>query len=83
VQHLREREDFRRLIHQHDAACRVRRATADAERARVNVTRSLRATIDRITQAAPVAGAHLTSSIRTGTMCRYQPGPGGPDGWST
>jgi hypothetical protein len=64
-------------------AGRPRRATADAERARVNVTRTLRATIDHITTAAPITGAHLTSSIRTGTMCRYQPAPGGPDRWRT
>jgi hypothetical protein len=62
-------------------AGRPRRAGADAERARVNVTRTLRATIDRITLVAPIAGAHLASSIRTGTMCRYQPAPGGPDRW--
>ena len=64
-------------------AGRPRRATADAERARVNVTRTLRATIDRVMAAAPIAGAHLASSIRTGTMCRYQPAPGGPDRWHT
>jgi len=64
-------------------AGRPRRATADAERARVNVTRTLRATIDHITMAAPIAGAHLTASIRTGTTCRYQPAPGGPDRWRT
>jgi AAA ATPase-like protein len=64
-------------------AGRPRRATADAERARVNVTRTLRATIDHITMAAPIAGAHLNSSIRTGTVCRYQPAPGGPDRWRT
>jgi hypothetical protein len=62
---------------------RPRRATADAERARVNVTRTLRATIDRITLAAPVAGAHLSASVRTGTLCRYQPAPGGPAHWHT
>jgi hypothetical protein len=64
-------------------AGRPRRATATAERARVNVTRTLRATIDRITMAAPIAGAHLNSSIRTGAACRYQPGTGGPDRWHT
>jgi hypothetical protein len=64
-------------------AGRPRRATADTERARVNVTRTLRTTIDRITLAAPIAGAHLASSIRTGTLCRYQPAPGGPDRWRT
>jgi hypothetical protein len=64
-------------------AGRPRRAGADAERARVNVTRTLRATIDRITVAAPIAGAHLNASIRTGTLCRYQPAPGGPARWQT
>jgi hypothetical protein len=64
-------------------AGRPRRATADAERARVNVTRTIRAAIDRITLAAPVAGTHLQSSIHTGTRCRYQPAPGGPPDWST
>jgi hypothetical protein len=64
-------------------AGRPRRASADAERARVNVTRTLRATIDRITAAAPMAGAHLNASIRTGAQCRYQPAPGGPARWQT
>jgi hypothetical protein len=62
-------------------AGRPRRAAAEAERARVNVTRTLRAAIDRIALAAPIAGAHLQASIRTGTACRYQPGPGGPASW--
>ena len=64
-------------------AGRPRRTSADAERARVNVTRTVRAAIARIAKAAPVAGAHLDSSIRTGIMCRYQPAPGGPDSWHT
>ena len=51
------------------------------ERARVNVTRTLRATLGRITDAAPRAGAHLAVSIHTGRACRYQPGPGGPSRW--
>lgn len=55
-------------------------STAD-ERARVNVTRTLRATLDRIADAAPRAGAYLAASIRTGRTCRYQPGPGGPSRW--
>ena len=64
-------------------AGRPRRATADDERARVNVTRTVRAAIEHITLAAPVAGTHLQSSIRTGTLCRYQPAPGGPANWRT
>ena len=60
---------------------RDRRASAESERARVNVTRTLRATIDRIMLAAPRCGAHLAASVRTGRACRYEPAPGGPARW--
>jgi hypothetical protein len=60
---------------------RRRRTTSDSERARVNVTRTLRATLSRISVAAPQAGAHLNASIRTGLECRYDPAPGGPARW--
>lgn len=60
---------------------RGRVATIEAERARVNVTRTLRAALERISERAPRAGAHLQSSIRTGLACRYQPAPGGPPRW--
>lgn len=60
---------------------RVRDTSAEAERARVNVTRGLRATIDRIAASAPRAAAHLRASIRTGRACRYDPAPGGPARW--
>jgi len=53
----------------------------EAERARVNATRTLRATIERIASAAPRAAAHLRVSIRTGAACRYDPAPGGPSRW--
>jgi hypothetical protein len=62
-------------------AGRNRQSSSEAERARVNVTRTLRATIERIAPAAPLAAAHLRGSIRTGAACRYQPAPGGPDRW--
>jgi tetratricopeptide (TPR) repeat protein len=60
---------------------RSRRAAPEAERARVNVTRTLRAAIDKIGLAAPRAAAHLRASVRTGGACRYDPVPGGPDRW--
>jgi len=60
---------------------RGRMVAPEAERARVNVTRTLRATIERIAPAAPHAAAHLRASIRTGQACRYQPAPGGPARW--
>jgi tetratricopeptide (TPR) repeat protein len=62
-------------------AGRARDLSPEAERARVNVTRTLRATLERIAEIAPGAGAHLHASIRTGRACRYEPGPGGPADW--
>jgi hypothetical protein len=47
----------------------------------VNVTRTLRAALDRIADSAPKAGAHLHASIRTGLACRYEPAAGGPARW--
>jgi tetratricopeptide (TPR) repeat protein len=60
---------------------RDRVAAPEAERARVNVTRTLRATIERLAPRAPRAAAHLRASIRTGGACRYEPAPGGPSRW--
>ncbi len=60
---------------------RPRTGSPEAERARINVTRTLRATLDLITLSAPLVGAHLRASITTGTACRYSPGPGGPPAW--
>ena len=60
---------------------RTRDVTPEAERARVNVTRTLRATLDRLAETAPRAAAHLEASIRTGRACRYQPASGGPARW--
>jgi tetratricopeptide (TPR) repeat protein len=60
---------------------RSRAISAEAERARVNVTRTLRAVLQRIGAQAPQAAAHLRTSIRTGLSCRYDPAPGGPTGW--
>ena len=60
---------------------RNRLAAPEAERARVNVTRTLRAAIERVAADAPRAAAHLRASIRTGAACRYEPAPGGPTRW--
>jgi tetratricopeptide (TPR) repeat protein len=53
---------------------RSRRAASAAERARLNVTRALRAATARLTEALPQAGAALDRSVRTGLYCRYDPG---------
>ena len=64
-------------------AGRPRGTSPEAERARVSVTRTLRATLARIAERAPLAAAHLQASIRTGRRCRYEPAAGGPARWRT
>jgi tetratricopeptide (TPR) repeat protein len=52
---------------------RDRRASSAVERARLNVTRALRAAIASITEALPDAGRVLDRCIRTGLYCTYVP----------
>lgn len=52
---------------------RARQAGSTTERARVNVQRRLKDTIDRITEASPELGAWLGRSLRTGTYCSFNP----------
>jgi hypothetical protein len=63
-------------------AGRDRKRSGDRERARVNVTRNLKRAVDRIGQTAPTAAEHLAASLRTGLVCRYEPGATGPDRWA-
>ncbi len=61
---------------------RDRPTGSDAERARVNVVRSLRRAIAAIAQEAPQLGAHLEESVRTGRYCMYLPEPAAALFWS-
>jgi hypothetical protein len=54
---------------------RLRRTGSPTERARVNVTRTLRDALDRIRSESPEVGRLLVASIRTGTYCSYDPAP--------
>jgi hypothetical protein len=54
---------------------RDRPTGSPAERARINITRTLRAAITHITHTHPGLGHHLNTTIHTGTFCSYQPGP--------
>ncbi|HEY0343226.1 MAG TPA: AAA family ATPase [Solirubrobacteraceae bacterium] len=49
--------------------------TDDAERARVNVTRALRAAISRIAEHDPGLGRELGAAVHTGSCARYEPRP--------
>jgi tetratricopeptide (TPR) repeat protein len=54
---------------------RDRESGSHAERARVNVTRAIRATLKRIAGYDARLGHELESGVRTGTFCVYEPGP--------
>ncbi len=60
---------------------RPRRAGDPAERARTAVTARIRDAIRRIETVHPELGRHLSRSVRTGTMCSYDPEP--PVRWDT
>ena len=52
-----------------------------AERARINVARSLRRAIDAVRVVVPGLGAHFDVSVRTGRMCSYAPEPSAAIAW--
>ncbi|MGH7685409.1 MAG: hypothetical protein ACREN2_01110 [Candidatus Dormibacteria bacterium] len=54
---------------------RARRAGSAAERARINVTRAVKAAMQRFSDADPELAAHLGTTVRTGTVCVYAPDP--------
>ena len=57
------------------------RTSAASERARINVTRAIKAAVRRIAEQEPDLGHVLHSTVRTGTSCRYEPNPGTPLTW--
>jgi hypothetical protein len=54
---------------------RDRPTGSGAERARVNVTRSLKRAVAALAEQVPDLGAHLDRSLRTGRFCSYSPEP--------
>jgi hypothetical protein len=60
---------------------RDRRAAAHAERARLNVTRAIRAAMANLAEATPALGRHLASTVHTGRYCSYTPDPRVPITW--
>jgi len=63
-------------------AGRDRQARANAERARISVTKALRTAIGRIAAHQPALGEHLQRSVRTGSFCAYDPDPSIPVTWT-
>jgi hypothetical protein len=60
---------------------RDRRAASHAERARLNVTRAIRAAMANLARENPALGRHLAATIRTGRYCSYNPDPRAPITW--
>ncbi|HLW70481.1 MAG TPA: hypothetical protein VKS22_07645 [Candidatus Binataceae bacterium] len=60
---------------------RPRVAGAPIERARVNVTRSIRLAIERVAEFSPELGCHLDRRIKTGWLCCYTPDAIRPINW--
>jgi tetratricopeptide (TPR) repeat protein len=60
---------------------RARRASSAAERARLNVTRALRAATATLAEALPEAGTVLDRRLRTGLYCAYEPDDGDDVHW--
>ena len=60
---------------------KARQASSAVERARLNVTRALRAATARVADALPEAGAALDRNVRTGTYCAYDPPADDPIRW--
>jgi tetratricopeptide (TPR) repeat protein len=78
-------EELEFLVHELAGAVglggRDRRTRSAAERARVNVTRAIKAALDRIDEHSAALGRHLASTIRTGIYCSYAPDPRVPITW--
>ena len=62
---------------------RDRVASSAAERARVSVTRAIRAALGRIREQDATLADHLDATIRTGTFCSYNPDPRAPIDWAS
>ena len=54
---------------------RNRKAGSHSERARLMVTKAIKAAIARIRAGDALLGRHLATSIKTGNCCAYDPGP--------
>jgi tetratricopeptide (TPR) repeat protein len=62
---------------------RDRNAGSPAERARVNITRAIKAAQVRIRDHSTTLADHLDVTIHTGTFCSYSPDPRAPITWHT
>jgi tetratricopeptide (TPR) repeat protein len=60
---------------------RDRKPGSPSERARVNITRAVRAAVARVREFSPALASHLDATVHTGTFCCYSPDPGATSSW--
>ena len=60
---------------------RDRRTASGTERARLMVTKALKAALQKIHDNHPTLRHHLATSVTTGTFCTYTPDPTAPLSW--
>jgi non-specific serine/threonine protein kinase len=77
----RAREEIAALGRQLAAGMRGRRAASHAERARLTVTKGIKAALERIAASHPVLGRHLAATVRRGYFCVYRLDPRQPIRW--
>lgn len=77
AEHAREEIEFiaRELARAVGLGGRDRSTSSGAERARINVTRAVKAVIRRIARGNANLGRYLETTIHTGTFCSYRPDP--------
>jgi hypothetical protein len=63
------------LVSELSAAARGQRSASHPERARVAVTKAIKAALEKIADRHPELGAHLSGTIRRGYFCAYLPDP--------
>lgn len=62
---------------------RDRKAPSQAEKARVNITKSIKDALKRVDENHDQLGEHLRATIRTGSYCAYLPDPRVQISWRT
>ena len=75
------RRELDALVHELRDGARGRHLRVDAERARVAVTKAIKATLARLRPAHPALGAHLDAAVKRGYVCVYRPDPRCPIQW--
>ena len=85
IRALRLRSELESLRDQIGAAVglggRVRKAASHSERARLMVTKAIKAAITKIRAGDDSMGRYLATSIKTGQCCSYDPDPMHPISW--